>query len=249
MDRWDLINYLIETFGYKTYLEIGVYDPKNNFDKIKAEVKHGVDPDPAGPVSHKMKADDFFAQNKDKYDLIFIDGFHVDEQVCKDVANSLASLTPNGMIVLHDCNPLEKDHQEVPAVTTYWVGTVWKAFTRFLTQLPPDIEMFVVDIDTGIGIMKATGKGTRLDPIPEQELTFENLELNRASWLNLKTFDEFLAWVKAQVPTPTPKKSTKAVTESETQSMKLDQKEANAQTLIEPEVETDKLSKSKGGIN
>ena len=39
-----LLNYLIERYGLKSYLEIGLQNPANNFDKINANVKVGVDP-------------------------------------------------------------------------------------------------------------------------------------------------------------------------------------------------------------
>jgi len=204
MDRWDFLNLLIDTFGYKSYLEIGVANPDINFDQIKAEKKYGVDPEPAKPVTHQMSSDTFFAQNKETFDLVFIDGFHVDEQVTRDIANALQCLNPNGIIVIHDCNPTRKEHQEVPAVVTYWVGTVWKAWVRFMQTLPPAIEMFMVNNDTGMGVMKATGNGKKIDPIPEGDLTFENLDLNREKWLNVVSLDYFKNWVK-----PTPIKVTK----------------------------------------
>ena len=34
ISRTEIINYLIKKYSYKTYLEIGVRDPKTNFDKI-----------------------------------------------------------------------------------------------------------------------------------------------------------------------------------------------------------------------
>jgi len=52
--------------------------------------------------------DDFFQQNEEKFDLIFIDAAHEYEQVKKDLHNSLQSLNENGFIALHDVDPLEK---------------------------------------------------------------------------------------------------------------------------------------------
>ena len=212
MNRFDLINFLIETFGYKSYLEIGVAGAENNFNLIKAPVKCGVDPSTEGEAIIKMTADSFFAQNKETFDIIFIDGDHVDEQVTKDISNSLACLNPNGLIVLHDCNPTEKDHQEVPAVITFWVGTVWKAWVRCIQTLPPAIEMFVINNDTGIGIMKATGKGKKLGPIPEDQLTYENFDLNRDKWLNMISLDEFVAWANPAPKTIKPEVQQREIT-------------------------------------
>ena len=45
MDRWDIINFFIEKYGYKTYLEIGYYKGWS-FDRVKSKFKTAVDPNP-----------------------------------------------------------------------------------------------------------------------------------------------------------------------------------------------------------
>ena len=40
-----LLNALIEKYNLKSYLEIGVQNPTNNFDKVNCKEKWGVDPD------------------------------------------------------------------------------------------------------------------------------------------------------------------------------------------------------------
>ena len=39
-----------------------------------------------------MSSDEFFLKNKDQFDIIFIDGLHVYEQVKRDIENSLIVL-------------------------------------------------------------------------------------------------------------------------------------------------------------
>jgi hypothetical protein len=187
--RTDLINLLIQYYGYKSYLEIGVGDANDNFNLIDIETKHGIDPSGFGYITHKMPSDDFFISNRNKYDIIFVDGLHCDDQVTRDINNSLLYLNPNGTIVVHDCNPLKEIRQRVPRAIGGWYGTVWKAWVRFRQQLPPKFEMFVVDIDTGIGIMRDNNNGMNLDVISEEDLTFDNLKRNRVKWLNLKPVD------------------------------------------------------------
>ena len=56
-------------------------------------------------------SDEYFESIKDtevKYDIIFIDGLHHNEQVLKDVENSLKHLSEGGSIVCHDCLPSEE---------------------------------------------------------------------------------------------------------------------------------------------
>lgn len=196
-NKFELINMLIDKFGYKSYLEIGVYNPENCFDHIKAEHKAGVDPEPLGARDGVVQktSDDFFAQNTQTFDIVFIDGLHHDDQVERDMTNSLKFLNPNGTIVVHDCNPMEEQHQVVPAVVPYWCGTVWKAWVRMRQKLSGSLEMFVVNFDTGIGIMKR-GKSYPIAAILEEDLTFQNLDKYREQWLNMISAEQFLQWLE-----------------------------------------------------
>jgi SAM-dependent methyltransferase len=49
-----------------------------------------------------MSTDDFFIQNENTYDLIFIDADHSYEGVKKDYENSLKILNPGGYLIFHD---------------------------------------------------------------------------------------------------------------------------------------------------
>ena len=131
--RTDLINFLIRSFQYQRYLEIGVRNPRHNFNRIDIKEKDGVDP--AGKCRYTLTSDLFFETVAPKippYDIILIDGLHLAEQVLRDVTNSLAHLNPGGTIVLHDCNPPSAAHQvEQYDGKSDWNGTVWKAFVLF----------------------------------------------------------------------------------------------------------------------
>lgn len=203
--RTDILNNLIEKFAYKTYLEIGVGNSKLNFDSIKAKQKTGVDPAVSGKfhqVDFAMSSDEYFASlpGERKFDLIFIDGLHLEKQVIKDIVNSIEHLSLNGTIVVHDCNP-QRDEEQVedydplhsrPNYT--WSGTVWKAVARF-RMLRHDVFMFVVDTDCGVGIIK---KG-RQEKYPYYEvLDWNFLKEHRKALLNLKDVSEFEEWLKHQ---------------------------------------------------
>ncbi len=77
--------------------------------------KTGVDPSPRRVLAewemHQMTSDAFFATNTSKFDLIFIDGLHTSDQVIKDIFNALAALAKNGVIAVHDCNPMTEEAQ------------------------------------------------------------------------------------------------------------------------------------------
>lgn len=126
--RTDLLNYLIERYGLKSYLEIGVQG-RVNFDKVKlpAHAKFGVDPDPVSGADYIGTSDEYFSDTSFMpRDLILIDGLHTAEQVKRDFDNALRCLTNKGFIVLHDCLPTEERYTTVPRETKIWYGDVYK---------------------------------------------------------------------------------------------------------------------------
>ena len=156
MDRTSIINDLIVKFGYQSYLEIGL-GPVSNFGQIKAKHKIGVDPNPACKLSPNvitLTSDEFFSTCRTTFDIIFIDGLHLRNQVLTDVTNALNALNPNGTLVLHDVNPPTEQHAgPVYVPGTDWNGTVWQAWA-VLRMSRPDLEMYVHDVDWGVGIIR-----------------------------------------------------------------------------------------------
>jgi len=153
MKRYDIIRHLIEKRGYKTYLEIGVLGNETFNSLPSLEVKHSVDPN--GQAVYNMTSDEFFANHcSQSYDIIFIDGLHLAEQVTKDIENSLTHLNKNGIIVVHDCLPMNEYEQFREGISGKpWTGDVWKAFAamRFNHK---DLRMCVVDTDYGCGLIE-----------------------------------------------------------------------------------------------
>jgi hypothetical protein len=88
MKYTEIINQHIKP-GMK-YLEIGIYDGFN-YKNIKADIKVGVDPSPIylDETIQLVTSDEFFATNRVKFDIIFIDGLHSNEQVRLDIQNAL----------------------------------------------------------------------------------------------------------------------------------------------------------------
>ena len=188
MKRWDIINQLIKQYGMRRYLEIGT-QKDDCLSKVECEFKVGVDPNPlwhsitSSNEFHKITSDDFFAINMREFDLVFIDGLHHADQAFKDINNALRIINHEGAVVVHDCNPILEESQIIPEpVVASWNGDVWKAWVRMRSR--DLLSMRVINTDHGVGIIQ-WGVGERLD-IPEEDLTFENLEKNREKWLNLK---------------------------------------------------------------
>ncbi len=152
--RYDIINSLIKKHDYKKYLEIGIQNPEENFNKIKAEHKVSVEPQPWAPVTFKGTSDEYFnsIDNSVLFDMIFIDGLHYHEQVYKDIQNSLNHLKDGGTIICHDCLPTSEQCQNREIVGE-WTGDVWKAIARLRIE-STDLEINVVDTDWGCAILR-----------------------------------------------------------------------------------------------
>jgi len=191
--RLDLILGIITHIGAKSYLEIGC-DWDVVFREIPLDHKVGVDPQHGGTL--RMTSDEFFETNTDTFDVIFIDGLHICQQVLKDIFNSLAVLNPGGVIVMHDCLPVTEQQQEEEWKAGPWLGSVWKAFFSYNDLHKYD--MAVVTIDYGCGlIMNRPATQPYLLDNPEYWpiATYQDF-LNNYSKLRLLPFDtNIYAWV------------------------------------------------------
>ena len=189
MSRTEIIQLLINKVNAKKYLEIGM-GPGINFNQIKCDYKISVDPTPTVPVTHIMTSDDFFNQNENIFDIIFIDGLHWNEQLYKDIINSLNFLNKNGYIICHDINPMSELIQKYPQPIpeSEWTGDCWKAWVKLKTERN-DLIMDVVDTDYGCGIIS---RGNQEILKIDEEMTWEFLNKNRKKILNLISIEEFL---------------------------------------------------------
>lgn len=197
--RYDVINYFIRTRKSRTYLEIGT-GAGRCMARVKCASKTGVDPAPRQVLPswniHQMTSDEFFKANASKFDLIFIDGLHTSDQVIKDVFNGLANLSKNGVILLHDCNPLtEKAQIKDPSLVdkSKWNGDVWKVIV-YVRKFLPDLFCRVFSFDQGVGIVIPQNYDALPLYTPEvekealkffDEITWVDLEKDRKNLLGL----------------------------------------------------------------
>ena len=234
MTRIEVLNAIIEKKNVKNYLEIGVNRGKCLFNIRGGERRFAVDPFFNFNVWKKIKAiaknsdnlkneyfevtsDIFFESNlnllqENKIDLAFIDGLHTYKQCLTDVLNTLKYLGDSGIIVLHDCNPLDelaafpatsiddarsqlKDH---PGWKNIWNGDVWKVIV-YIRKNHPELSAFVLDTDHGLGFVykkqrkQLPGFFEVLENI--DELGYEFFDKNRTELIDLKPisfFSEFL---------------------------------------------------------
>lgn len=162
--RTHLAQRLLAYFSRGNYLEIGIRRG-DNLSRVHAPKRVGVDPNPRTPelrrhlkphlrhlLIHAETSDDFFTNNTDEFDVIFIDGLHLYEQVIKDISNAFDCLSPNGFIMLHDCLPETAYNAQREYHEDAWNGDVWKAVYHVQRDFP-QIGHAVIDCDWGLGLL------------------------------------------------------------------------------------------------
>lgn len=206
--RYDVINYLLSCLGKNetNYLEIGVRNPEDNFNLIESSTKYSVDPGvefEENPVDFNMTSDQFFEKlragkilNENiKFDVIFIDGLHLAEQVERDIYNALDFLDDNGFVVLHDCNPPSEWHARdnfsygLTPAGLQWSGTTWKAFVAYREDNAH--QACCIDSDWGIGVIHKKINFKPNGKVKNKFFEFSVFEQNKIKSLNLKSYDEF----------------------------------------------------------
>jgi Methyltransferase domain len=191
MQRFDIVNFLIRRRGYVKYLEIGVLD-NVCFNQVQCDFKDSVDPN--GNAKYTMTSDEFFKtimsrSGQEGYDIIFIDGLHVADQVLRDINNSLACLNHEGIIVMHDCLPATEEQQlPEPVWGRPWTGTAWHAFAA-LRSGDHTLSMATVDTDCGIGLIERGQQKLWHEPA---QFTWDYFVKNRNELMNVISIPEFI---------------------------------------------------------
>ena len=185
--RIKIVQETISRKRYKSFLEIGSFH-NELFDHIKCEKKVGVDPYSGGTI--RKTSDDFFSENDESFDLIFIDGLHRYYQVKKDILNSLKVLNSGGVIMLHDCLPNNFYEQAVPRCQDIWNGDVWKAVVEVRTY--EYLDTYTCYADYGIGIILKRKNRSRLiiDKKDFSKLRFIDYYNNFKKFMNVVEFNE-----------------------------------------------------------
>jgi hypothetical protein len=173
LTRTQVVDALIRQNKFRSYLEIGCQNDIN-FSAINIPHKIGVDPALGG--TYRMTSDAFFAQNVEKFDLIFIDGMHTFEQVYKDFFNAYNVLNAGGVILFHDMLPTSWEQEMVPRMSRGWNGTVWKIAYELKRLL--DNQFAIIVADQGLGIVFKNNEKPKLTPSDEDYVRAQNATYN-----------------------------------------------------------------------
>jgi len=173
MNRVELNQWLIDRYGFDSYLEIGCH-MNESFTPIRCAKKVGVDPANGGTL--RMTSDEFFKTSTERFDLVFIDANHHHDFVYRDVINTLVkALTPRGIVTLHDCWPPDGSWE-----AQNLCGTCWRALAWYRQSLWLDVA--VGDFDCGVGVVlqrKNTDPVTLQKSMDEMQFAERTRELMR----------------------------------------------------------------------
>ncbi len=166
------------------YVEIGV----RNGDSLRAALPGttciGIDPAPAlsgdfpaAPTMFEMTSDQFFETvfpgsvlNARPISFAFIDGLHLFEQSLRDFINLEKFASPESVITIHDCIPLDDLTSARERTTDFYTGDIWKLPVA-LRQYRPDLQISVIRTGpTGLCLV------SRLDPVSKAlESSYEDI--------------------------------------------------------------------------
>jgi hypothetical protein len=199
------VNALASRIGARRYLEIGVQHGYT-FRGVAIEQRVGVDPRfafdtaevaDAATALHAMPSDRFFAEQagSEPFDIVFIDGLHVFEQVVRDLTNTLAWTHRRSAILIDDTVPNDvysaltsprdalRFRQQAGGKGGAWHGDVFKAvflihdffpFLDYRTIAGPDNPQTLC--------WRAAG--------PARKPVFNSLErISRLTWFDLQAHE------------------------------------------------------------
>jgi tetratricopeptide (TPR) repeat protein len=123
---------------------------------------------PHGPATlFPLASDDFFTQynlrevlGKETFDLAFIDGLHLFEQVLKDFINLEQYAGKDSVILIHDCLPIAPIVAERERCTGFWTGDVWRIIPCLKT-FRPDLQIITLPAKpSGLAVVTGMDPGS-----------------------------------------------------------------------------------------
>ncbi|GMH48129.1 hypothetical protein TL16_g00224 [Triparma laevis f. inornata] len=213
LTRTDLISTLSTWRSKSTsrkinYLEIGCAGGENFTPMSESpiiDIAHCVDPDPKSVSTHKMTSSNFFKTNIQNYDIIFVDGLHQWSTALSDIASSLLTLSPEGVIIVHDSNPRTSSAAS-PTVPNFevdkvaWNGDVYKAIVELGSNPNVDVATGYFDEGCAVVIDRPRSKERLLVPREgaAEVLSYEVFDRNRKEFLNLLDWEELMYWIEGE---------------------------------------------------
>jgi hypothetical protein len=156
-DYYTVLRWIHEILRPANYLEIGIRKGESLRLALDETICVGIDPEPdlqtplpANMRVFRMTSDAFFAEedlanllHSPSFALGFIDGLHLFEQALRDFINLEKFASPQSVVMLHDCLPLDAITADRTRTTHFYSGDVWK-LTMCLKVHRPDLKMEMI---------------------------------------------------------------------------------------------------------
>lgn len=181
LTKFDIINRLGTVNGYTTYLELSTPTTGNTSSRISSEVfsvrrrvvyraTSAVAELPGDIVSAALDSRAGVAVSTDpgdRFDVVFVDPYHDRSTTLIDLEQGLELLSRNGVLVVHDCEPIRKKMAGAQFVPGEWVGQTYLGFLDFVAA-HDELDFCVVDTHWGVGIVwrRADDGPARFAPVP-----------------------------------------------------------------------------------
>lgn len=210
--KHDLLRALHELIKPKIYLEIGVQTGRSLAQARPGTISIGVDPHPQlsgvtieNPYfifSHT--SDDFFMEFTEDsikkaytpYDMVFIDGMHLIENVMRDYSNAVRWSHHRTVIIVDDVLPYRPEIASRTPLPGDWTGDVWKIFS--ILSAHADVNTMLVDV-APTGLLIITGVNPEDDPLTVDNVLQDDDMLTQYELDDLRRYavqpDEALAHV------------------------------------------------------
>jgi hypothetical protein len=171
----ELILSILELTGCETFLELGVQSGMCLINATRI-VKRAIGVDIKDIREQKVgefyecTTDEFFKNFTDNVDIVFIDADHHFESARKDFENSLKLLNKNGIIIIHDTDPMSKD-----LLCQTRCGDSYKII-NYIYNNHKELDIITLPLTlAGLSIIKRKDERRVLDFIPEDLFGFNIL--------------------------------------------------------------------------
>ena len=225
LQKYDVVNALAKKNGYRSYLEICTTSTGGRFwkvDRKQLRVCHRLvyrcperfeDGHDIAYRSADESIDNLLLGDR-AYDVVFVDPWHTFECSMRDLQAGLSVLREDGVMIVHDCCPANKELASPRPVHGPWCGVTYCALVELVLSRP-DLTYYTVDTDHGCGVIrKRRSDGT---PTPRQGPAgklaehwriersrnadmFEFFFTHKRELLNLISVEDFLAMEGVPAP-------------------------------------------------
>ena len=172
----DIVQRIARDHGYRRYLEITTSTTGHRFGAARAagyEVCQRLvyrcppDYDDGHPIDYRTDGEDtsgcvarIWAECR-PFDIMLVDPHHTYDCSIRDLEDALSLLRVGGTLVVHDCDPPDRQHANPHFLPGGWCGVTYKAFLDFVIRSHA-VEYFTVDTDYGCGVIRKLSRCDRL---------------------------------------------------------------------------------------